>query len=335
MRTARIFFALFLVVSAACSSNSASLAPSTSNASAPQVRYAGSPCPASVVYVVAIQAPSIAIYDPAHLRAKPCGNITRLQTPEGLFVDSHGNLWVADALAQKVYEFAPGQNAPKQTLTDPNGQPYAVTINEAAQAIYVTEYQNNVNPSTLVEIYANGSTVPTGSLSDPDARNGGYAALDNQGNLYVTFMTQSNTAQVDRWMHGTGTPANLRLKGLVSSGAIATTATGALAVCDPYAFRCGIFEKGSVKMSHVFGHMGRFMGMQTAPDKAPFIRPNALALQQDERRAYVLAPNSISKWSFPGPNHKPNHLPLLQVKVPGGGGDGIAIDPPAHPGAPY
>jgi hypothetical protein len=333
--------AILLAAAAACSSNSSSLAPvqrvagspHVHHAGSPHVHHAGSPCPASVVYVVTISTPTIEIFDRAHLHAKPCGTITGFQAPYGLFVDSKGNLWVADAFAQKVYEFTPGTNLPAQTLSDPNGQPIAVVINEATQTAYVTEYQNNVNPTTLVEIYANGSTVPTGSLNDPFARNGGSDAIDKQGNLYVTFMTQSNTAQVDRWTHGTGTPANLQLKGLISAGAIVTTASGALAICDPFAFRCGIYEQGSRKMTHVFGHMGRGAGIM--PDKAPFIHPDALALERDEAYAFVLAPESFTMWAYPGPMDKPNHLPSQEVRLPAGGGDGIAVNPASRPGAPY
>jgi hypothetical protein len=144
-------------------------------------------------------------------------------------------------------------------------------------------------------------------------------------------MTQSNLAQVDRFAGGTGTGENLGLK-LVSAGAIVTTKTGALAVCDPYAYRCGIFEPGSQKMSHVFGHMGR--GNDAVPNKPPILLPEALALDRRERRAYVSA-NTLSQWAYPGPVRSPNHLPLVEIKVPHGGGEGIAVFPASRPGVPY
>ncbi len=107
-------------------------------------------------------------------------------------------------------------------------------------------------------------------------------------------MTQSNKAQVDRWMGGSGNPENLKLQ-LISDGGIVTTATGALAVCDPFAFRCGIFERGTTKMSHVFGHMGR----RGLSDKPPWLHPDTLVLDAGEHLAYVAA-DTLSAWGFLG-----------------------------------
>ncbi len=289
-------------------------------------------CPASVVYVVSNAGGSVEIYDSSNLAAGPCGSVTGLNSPQGVFVDSKRDLWVVDASVQQVYKFKPGSNFPVRTLSDPNGIPNDVVVDESSGTAYVSEYQNNVNPNTLVEIYAIGSTTPTGSLSDPLARNGGYATVDSKGNLYVTFMTQDNKARVDRWVGGSGSPRNLGLT-LISAGGIVTTASGALAVCDPFAFRCGIFEPGSKVMSHVFGHMGRRSG-SVDPNKPPFLHPDTLALGRDELLAYVVA-NSLTTWRFPGPNHRPNHLPLDEIQIPGGAGRGLAVSPAAHPGAPY
>jgi hypothetical protein len=317
----------------ACSTTGSSSLGVTRQASQTRVRADSANCPSRVVYVVSSYEAAVGIYDPARLHSGPCGSITGFQSAQGLFVDSKANVWVADAYAQAVYEFAPGAAAPLTTLSDPNGVPSAVAVDEKNGTVYVTEYQNNVNSTTLVEVYAGGSTTPTASLGDSVARNGGYDALDDQGNLYVTFMTQSNTAQVDRWMGGTGTPTNLGLK-LISAGGILTTRSGALAVCDPFAFRCGIFERGSTRMSHVFAHMGRGAGAGIVPDKPPFLHPNALALDRAERRATVAA-DSLSVWAYPGPANRPNHLPRIEIKVAGGAGSGVAVSPASRPGAPF
>lgn len=250
-----------------------------------------------------------------------------------MFADSKGNLWVADAAAKQIYEFAPHASSPMLTLDDPDGVPVAVAVDERSGTVYVTEYKNNLNSTTLVEVYARGNTTPTGSLGDPDARNGGFDAVDDQGNLYVTFMTQSNKAQVDRWMGGTGTPQNLGLH-LISAGGIVTTRSGALAVCDPYDYRCGIFAPGSTKMSHIFGHMGRGKGGAINPNKPPWLVPFALALDRAERRAYV-ASESLTQWRFPGPANRPNHRPNVEIQTPGLSSDGIATSPASRPGAPF
>jgi sugar lactone lactonase YvrE len=289
-------------------------------------------CPTSVVYVVTNRS-SIAIYDSAHLQAGPCGTIDFPSAPQGVFVDSHANLWVADSAARAIYRFAPRSGSPAVTLSDPNGVPNAVAVDDASNTVYVSEYKNDTNPQTVVEVYENGSTTPTRTLSDPDGRNGGYVAVDRAGNVYATLMTQANTAQVDRWMGGTGSPQNLGLK-LIGAGGIVTTATGALAVCDRYHARCGEFLPGSKSMSHVFAHMGTGIHIGPVPNKPPWLFPDALALDRAENRAYVVA-TTFSKWAYPGPDRRPNHLPLLELKVPGDAGQGIAVNPPSKPGKPY
>lgn len=334
--TAYRFIGAIVAVSAmaACASGESSSVPLGSQQTVgtrTQLRY-DSHCPNSVVYVDAPANQAIEIYDRLNLPAGPCGKITGLLSPQGLFVDSKANLWVADASSRSVYEFKPGQNAPVRQLSDPNGEPYAVALGERSGTVYVSEYSNDFDASTLVEIYAKGSTSPTGSLRDPAAAHGGYVAVDNAGNVYGTFQNQANKGQVDRWNGGTGTPENLGFS-LVSGGGIATTADGSLAVCDPFAFRCGIFASGATKMAHVFGHMGRKDG-GIVPNKLPLIMPQALALSHSQRIAYVVS-NSLTNWRYPGPLDRPNHLPIVQVKIPGGGGQGIAVSPASPPGAPY
>jgi hypothetical protein len=119
---------------------------------------------------------------------------------------------------------------------------------------------------------------------------------------------------------------------LISGGGIATTADGALAVCDPFDFRCGVFERGATTMSHVFAHMGR--RMRGPSNKPPWLQPDTLALDRDEHVAYVAA-ETLSTWRYPGLPNRRNHLPLSEIRVPGLAGQGIAVGPAAAPGSPY
>jgi hypothetical protein len=320
---------------AACSSSAPSLplgAPAARTASQ-AARADTKACPKSVVYVSSAQNGTVEIYDRSRLKGDPCGSITGLQAPQGLFVDSTGNLWVADSATQRVYVFAPGNPEAIETLDDPDGQPAAIAVDEKSNTVYVTEYVNNMDATSLVQVYAKGSTIPTMTLRDPSARNGGFAAVDDRGNLYVTFMTQSNTAQVDEWFGGSGVPKKLGLK-LVSAGAIVTTRDGTLAICDPFDYRCGEFARGSKQMSHVFGHIGRGVPPGVKPNKRDWLLPDALAIDGAEDRAYVAA-ETLSGWKYPGPANRPSHKPFVEVRVPGLAGNGIAVFPASPAGEPY
>ena len=71
----------------ACSSN----APSMPSATATQAAHADSKaCPKSVVYVSSGRNGTVEIYDRANLKDGPCGSITGLQEPQGLFVRLEG-----------------------------------------------------------------------------------------------------------------------------------------------------------------------------------------------------------------------------------------------------
>ncbi len=257
----------------ACSSNSSTtaLAPTASQASVTHVRAQTANCPSSVLYVISSYNAEVKVYDRMHLHADACGSIGGFNTPEGLFVDQSGNLWVADAGNKQVYKFAPGSSTPSVTLSDPNGVPQGVTVDQKSGNVYVSDYQN-ADATTVVEVYAGGSTTPTGALHDPAGRNGGYVAVDNQGNVYATFMTQSNTAQVDRWTGGSGDP---RISDSNSSPPAASLrrapATWRFAI--PSGTAAASMSAGPKNISHIFGHMGRGGhhrgGM--GPDKQPWL----------------------------------------------------------------
>lgn len=289
-------------------------------------------CPASVVYATSGVRRDVEIFDRSNLTAGPCGHVTGLSLPVGIFVDAQEHLWVADASLRAVFEFERGKRAPVRQLSDPNGEPKDVVVDDASKNVYVVEYRNDFDANALVEVYTAGSDVPSASLRDPDATHGAYGALDSDGNLYVSYTTDENKGQVDRWMKGGGEPQSLQLT-LVSPGGIATNADGSLAVCDTFAYRCGVVEPGSHALSHVFGHMGLRDG-GLSPNKAPWIMPQALALDRSGRTAYVVG-NSITSWRYPGPARRPNHLPMVQAKIPGNGAGGIAVSPPARPGAAF
>ncbi|HMF27339.1 MAG TPA: hypothetical protein VKE42_01120, partial [Candidatus Cybelea sp.] len=116
---------------AGCSAvGSAPVAPSGNQTSLSRVRANTASCPAAVAYIVASYNTTVKVFDRAHLHDGPCGTIGGFQSAQGLFADSKGNLWVADAAAKQVYEFAPHASSPMLTLDDPSGVPVALAVDE-------------------------------------------------------------------------------------------------------------------------------------------------------------------------------------------------------------
>ena len=285
-------------------------------------------CSSSVVYAVSSNTNTILIFDVSRKVLGRCGSITGLSSPEGIFVDQHANLWVADTYARNVYEFAPGDRSPMKTLSDPHGQPADVVVDEATGTVYATDYANDTDKTVVAEVYENGSTTPTRTLNDPNMRNASSVAVDRDGNVYATLMTPANTPQVDKWIGGSGNPQNLGLTGLISAGRIKTTQSGALAVCDPYGYVCGEFLPGTTEFTNKFAKI--VVHDSVGPDKGEFFLPMGLALDRDEHRAFVSG-FSLGVFKYPGPDSKPLQL----VKVHGGVEAGVAVSPAAAPGAPF
>ena len=172
-----------------------------------------SSCGKNVVYVTSYDN-SVYIYNRLR-KPQPCGHITGLTNPQGLFVDKHLNLWVAVAgncktQLSSVFEFAPGGTTPIKTLSDPDGPATDVAVDNANGTVYVTNFFNYVQgcgsgANGVIEVYAGGSTVPTSSLSDPAMNYVVNDAVDNAGNLYVTYIQlngPSGSGQINEWVGG-------------------------------------------------------------------------------------------------------------------------------------
>ncbi len=158
-------------------------------------RMDASTCGRAVVYVTSYSN-TVYIYNHKHLKA-PCGQITGVTNPQGLFVDKHGNLWVAIAGDCKnqfssVLEFAPRGTTPIKTLQDPDGPATDVAVDNKSGTVYVTNFfgyskgcasGNNGN----VAVYTGGSTTPTSTLSDPNMNYAFNDAVDNR----ETFTSRS------------------------------------------------------------------------------------------------------------------------------------------------
>jgi hypothetical protein len=288
-------------------------------------------CGTSVVYVTSYNN-SVYIYDQTHNVKKTCGQITGVTNPQGLFVDKRRNLWVAisgDCKTQfsSVLEFAPGNPTPIKTLQDPDGAATDVAVDNISGTVYVTNFFDYTKGCAsgnngAVEVYANGSTTPTATLSDPHMTYAFNDAVDDKGNVYVTYLEvngPSGAGRIDEWLAGTGSPVDLGIT-LKAPGGIQTTASGALLVCDQ-SVACGDFAPGSTTMADLFAtkNPGSF----------------GVALDKREKHAWVenpaLSAGQLQRYAYPGPDARATQ----SITVPGGGYAGVALSPAAPQGHPY
>jgi DNA-binding beta-propeller fold protein YncE len=299
-----------------------------SNESSAHARMNSSACGKSVVYVTSYNN-SVYAYDQKHNNGTPCGQITGIVNPQGLFVDSQRNLWVAvsgncKTTLSSVLEFAPGTSTPVKTLTDTGGPATGVAVDDTTGTVYVTNFFGysegcaSGNPGN-VEVYANGSTSPTSTLTSATMALAFSDAVDDAGNLYVTYAKASGSGGILEWTGGTGLPTDLGIS-LAYPAGIQTTKNGALLVCDQEA-GCGDFERGSKTMTKLFGTQ----------------KPGsyAVALDKREKNAWVENPGATSyqllQYKYPGPDSRPKR----GISITGGGYAGVALSPAAMQGRPY
>ncbi len=288
-------------------------------------------CGKSIVYVTSYDN-SVYVFDQKRNGKTWCGQITGVTNPQGLFVDKHHHLWVAisgncKTQLSSVLEFAPGNPTPIRTLQDPDGSATDVAVDNRSGTVYVTNFFNYTTGCAsgnngVVEVYRGGADTPTSTLSDPHMNYAFNDAVDDRGNLYVTYLElngPTGSGRIDEWVGGGGSATDLGIT-LQAPGGIQTTKTGALLVCDQ-SVACGEFEPGSTTMTNLFAskNPGSF----------------GVALDAAERHAWVenpaLSAKQLQSYAYPGPAARPQQ----SLTVPNGGYAGVAVSPAAAQGQPY
>jgi hypothetical protein len=128
------------------------------------------------------------VVDVMTLSGELVGQITNgLAVPEGIFVDSGHNLWVANL--NNVLVFPKGGLTATATLTDSVGDPADVTVCANGTAYVADLYDNSNSNAASVQIYPPGSTSPSGSLTYPNDFRNGFLTCDAAGNVFVALLT--------------------------------------------------------------------------------------------------------------------------------------------------
>jgi hypothetical protein len=105
--------------------------------------------------------------------------------PEGIGIDSKGDVYVANGNAENVLVYAAGSSSPTGTLDDPNEFPIGVTVGPDG-TVYVANIDGPIGASGDVVVYAPGSSEPTKTLHAKCFLHVLGVALDKNGNLFAS-----------------------------------------------------------------------------------------------------------------------------------------------------
>lgn len=175
-----------------------------------------------LAYISDVLANDVTVFD---LNGTMQGQIGGLSNPEGLFVDSKHNLWVANLGANNVLEFARGATTPLNTLDDAGAGPLDVTMCPNG-TVYVAG-----SDSTAIEVYPRGSINPTRSLTYPGANQSDALTCDAKGNVFATIVISFHGGVVE-FPHGKQNGATQLPISLGGPGGIKPDNAGNLLVDD-------------------------------------------------------------------------------------------------------
>lgn len=113
-----------------------------------------------------------------------------LNAPEGLAVDTLGDLFVANTGADNILMFSPPYTSQPLTIADkPGTDPLDVAVD--GQGNFAVTNIETKNGNGDVVLYTAGATVPTSVVSSKHFQEPRYCAFDKSGNLFIDNITSS------------------------------------------------------------------------------------------------------------------------------------------------
>ncbi|HLY01440.1 MAG TPA: hypothetical protein VKR56_02980 [Candidatus Cybelea sp.] len=126
------------------------------------------------------------VYAFSYPGAKLVGELTHLQTPEGVCHDEAGDIYIVTAGNATISEYAHGGSQPIKTLSDSAGTPLGCAIDPASGDLAVVNQSGPSGGSGLpnVAVYKHARGRPA-TYSDKNASALYFCAYDDAGNLFV------------------------------------------------------------------------------------------------------------------------------------------------------
>jgi hypothetical protein len=132
------------------------------------------------------------------------GTLTGFLDPVGECVDKTGDVFVTDYRAQDIVEYAHGGTSPIATLSDSGYHPGECSVDPTTGNLAVTISGGGVS------IYADAQGSPT-QYADTSLGGVYFCGYDNNGNLFVDGVNNSQAVEVDQLPKGGSTFAQILL----------------------------------------------------------------------------------------------------------------------------
>lgn len=146
----------------------------------------------------------------------PIGQISGLTSPQGIVVDKHHQVWVANTNAFNVLAFKRGTTTPFATLNDPNYYPIGVAV-DSKGTVYAANAESTMGPPGNVTFWKKGQTNPTGTLTFASFQIVLGIGVDAKDNVYVSYIPTSGPPAVAEFPAGSQTGQALPIAGTTIS----------------------------------------------------------------------------------------------------------------------
>jgi hypothetical protein len=258
------------------------------------------------------------VVDVLTMNGKQVGQIANgLAEPQGLFVDAKGSLWVANLSDVLVYPH--GGLSPSKTLTDSVGYPTDVTVCPDGTAYVADLYDNSSSEHASIQVYARGSTTPTGNLDYANDVRNPFLTCDAAGNVFVALSTSNyvGSGLVVEFPHGKQKGAKDLGIALQAPGGIKPDNAGNLLVSDLVAHTITEYtENGSPT--------GQSIATITATEGIAVTREGGIVLGATDTTAE--GPEGIS-WSWPSGKQLQVYTCCSRIGPPLQNNDDVAFYP--------
>jgi hypothetical protein len=187
------------------------------------------------IYVVDLDSNAVKIYSALGSHGLK-GTITGLAAPQGIGVDSLGNLYVANTSAQNVLVYKPGATSPFLTLDDAGNFPVAVAVTLTGVVIVANICSGGGSQCTgngSIYGYKKGATKHSTTYGTSNILSPYFVTTDAQNHVYADGLSTvvSGVPIVCEYMSGHSTCTDLGI-GLNFPGGIQIDKTGDLALDD-------------------------------------------------------------------------------------------------------